>query len=118
MSGMENMFMDFGIPLLPRGCHGPTNWEGVDEVNGVFDQELQLHWFTDFTRPKSGSGAMVSYSILNARTGKFTFFTEGNGLLNGKSAMNVAEKTFRANKYEAGTPILYTIMVNLHGLYR
>lgn len=87
----------------------PTNWEGVDEVNGVFNQELQLHWFTDFTRPKSGSGAMVSYSILNARTGKFTFFTEGNGLLNGKSAMNVAEKTFRANKYEAGTPILYTI---------
>lgn len=87
----------------------PTNWEGVDEVNGVFNKDLQLHWFTDFTRPKSGSGSMVSYSILNARTGKFTFFTEGNGLLNGKSAMNVAEKTFRANKYEAGTPILYTI---------
>ncbi|MED3650682.1 hypothetical protein [Heyndrickxia sporothermodurans] len=87
----------------------PTEWEDVDEVNGVFNEDLQLHWFTDFTRPKSGSGSMVSYSILNARTGKFTFYTEGNGLLNGKSAMNVAEKTFRANKYEAGTPILYTI---------
>lgn len=87
----------------------PTEWEDIDEVNGVFNEDLQLHWFTDFTRPKSGSGSMVSYSILNARTGKFTFYTEGNGLLNGKSAMNVAEKTFRANKYEAGTPILYTI---------
>ncbi|MGE8203690.1 hypothetical protein ACQKP0_03935 [Heyndrickxia sp. NPDC080065] len=87
----------------------PTQWDDVDEVNGVFNQDLQLNWFTDFTRPKSDSGAMVSYSILNARTGKFTFITEGNGLLNGKSAMNVAEKTFRANKYEAGTPILYSI---------
>ncbi|PKR85455.1 hypothetical protein [Heyndrickxia camelliae] len=87
----------------------PTQWKGVDEVNGVFNDDLQLHWFTDFTRPKSGSGSMVSYSILNARTGKFTFYTEGNGLLNGKSAMNVAEKTFRANKYDAGTPILYSI---------
>jgi hypothetical protein len=87
----------------------PTQWKGVDEVNGVFNDKLQLHWFTDFTRPKSGSGSMVSYSILNARTGKFTFYTKGNGLLNGKSAMNVAEKTFRADKYDAGTPILYTI---------
>ncbi|MFT8319619.1 MAG: hypothetical protein ABF649_01800 [Bacillus sp. (in: firmicutes)] len=87
----------------------PTQWDDMDEVNGVFNKSLQLNWFTDFTRPKTNSGSMVGYSMLNARTGKLTFYTEANGSLNGKSAINVAEKTFRAEKYEAGTPLLYTI---------
>ncbi|KAB7672463.1 hypothetical protein [Bacillus sp. B1-b2] len=87
----------------------PTTWEGEDEVNGVFNNDLQLNWFTDFTRPKTDSGSMVGYSMLNAKNGKLTFYTEANGSLNGKSAINVAEKTFRAQKYEAGTPLLYTI---------
>ncbi|SFG91424.1 hypothetical protein [Sporolactobacillus nakayamae] len=87
----------------------PTEWSHSDEVNGVFDHALDLNWFTDFTRPKSGSGAMVGYSMLNTRTGKITYYSGANGLLNGKSAMNVAEKTFKQNKYEAGIPNLYTI---------
>ena len=87
----------------------PTSWEDENEVNGVFNESLQLHWFTDFTRPKSDSGSMVGYSMLNARNGKLTFYTEANGSLNGKSAINVAEKTFRAQRYEAGTPLLYTV---------
>jgi len=87
----------------------PTEWSHSDEVNGVFDHALQLNWFTDFTRPKSGSGAMVGYSMLNTRTGRITYYSSANGLLNGKSAMNVAEKTFKQNKYEAGIPNLYTI---------
>lgn len=87
----------------------PTEWEDSDEVNGVFNKDLALNWFTDFTRPKSDSGSMVGYSLINARDGKLTFYENANGSLNGKSAINVAEKTFRAEKYEAGTPILYTI---------
>ncbi|GGE50624.1 hypothetical protein GCM10011391_31730 [Pullulanibacillus camelliae] len=87
----------------------PTHWKGMDEVNGVFNNQLQLNWFTDFTRPKAGSGSMVGYSLLNARTGKLTFYKDANGSLNGKAAMNVAEKTFRAQKYSAGTPTLYMI---------
>jgi len=87
----------------------PTKWEDINEVNGVFTKDLQLNWFTDFTRSKSGSGSMVGYSMMNARTGKLTFYTDANGSLNGKAAINVAEKTFRAEKYEAGTPLLYTI---------
>ncbi len=87
----------------------PTDWEGIDEVNGVFNNKLELNWFTDFTRPKSGSGSMVGYTMMNGRTGKITYYREANGLLNGKSAMNVAEKTFRANKYVAATPNLYMI---------
>ncbi|MCE4049955.1 MULTISPECIES: hypothetical protein [Bacillaceae] len=87
----------------------PTEWEDIDEVNGVFNKDLALNWFTDFTRPKSDSGSMVGYSLINARDGKLTFYENANGSLNGKSAINVAEKTFRAEKYEAGTPILYTI---------
>ncbi len=87
----------------------PTEWEDSDEVNGVFNKALALNWFTDFTRPKSDSGSMVGYSLINARDGKLTFYENANGSLNGKSAINVAEKTFRAEKYEAGTPILYTI---------
>ncbi|WKB36813.1 hypothetical protein QS257_07920 [Terrilactibacillus sp. S3-3] len=88
----------------------PTVWANSDEVNGVFDNRLHLNWFTDFTRPKSGSGAMVGgYSLLNTRTGRMTYYNDANGLLNGKSAMNVAEKTFKQNKYQAGIPNLYTV---------
>lgn len=87
----------------------PTEWEDMYEVNGVFNKDLQLNWFTDFTRPKSDSGSMVGYSLINARTGQLTFYSDANGALNGKSAINVAEKTFRAEKYEAGTPMLYSI---------
>lgn len=87
----------------------PTVWTDSDEVNGVFDNRLHLNWFHDFTRPKSGSGAMVGYSLLNTRTGRMTYYNDVSGLLNGKSAMNVAEKTFKQNKYQAGIPNLYTI---------
>ncbi|MFX3618162.1 MAG: hypothetical protein ACE3JK_11605 [Sporolactobacillus sp.] len=87
----------------------PTAWSQSDEVNGVFDRKLHLNWFTDFTRPKSGSGAMVGYSMLNTRTGKMFYYSGANGLLNGKSAMNIAEKTFKQNHYDAGIPTLYTI---------
>ncbi|RYM02163.1 hypothetical protein EWH99_11505 [Sporolactobacillus sp. THM7-7] len=87
----------------------PTEWSHSDEVNGVFDHKLALNWFTDFTRPKSGSGAMVGYSMLDTRTGKMVYYSGANGSLNGKSAMNVAEKTFKQNKYKAGIPNLYLI---------
>lgn len=87
----------------------PTHWKGQDEVNGVFDHRLALNWFTDFTRPKSGSGSMVGFSMINARTGALYYYKDANGTLNGKSAMNVAEKTFRAQKYVAGTPTVYMI---------
>lgn len=87
----------------------PTAWSQSDEVNGVFDRHLRLNWFTDFTRPKSGSGAMVGYSMLNTRTGKMIYYSGANGLLNGKSAMNIAEKTFKQNHYNAAIPTLYTI---------
>lgn len=105
----ENVHGYWNKLLAQEDIKKPTAWSQSDEVNGVFDRKLRLNWFTDFTRPKSGSGAMVGYSMLNTRTGKMTYYSGANGLLNGKSAMNIAEKTFKQNRYNAGIPTLYTI---------
>ncbi|MFT8870726.1 MAG: hypothetical protein ABF868_00385 [Sporolactobacillus sp.] len=105
----ENVHGFWNTVFSKRDMKQPTAWSHSDEVSGVFDRQMNLNWFTDFTRPKSGSGAMVGYSMLNTRNGKITYYAGANGLLNGKSAMNVAEKTFKQNHYDAGIPTLYTI---------
>ncbi|WP_353948181.1 hypothetical protein ABNN70_14380 [Sporolactobacillus sp. Y61] len=105
----ENVHGFWNRHFAQEDVKSPTEWSQSDEVNGVFNHKLALNWFTDFTRPKSGSGAMVGYSMLDTRTGKMIYYSGANGLINGKSAMNVAEKTFKQNKYEAGIPNLYTI---------
>lgn len=92
-----------------RDVHLPTEWGGEDEVVAVFDRNLNMYWFTDHTRAEEESGAMVGYTMMDTRTGKMTYYTGANGLLNGNAAANVVEKTFREKQWRGANPVLYNI---------
>lgn len=93
-----------------RDVHIPTEWdEGEDEVIAAFDRSMRMHWVTDHTRDEEDAGSMVGYTMMDSRTGKITYYTGVDGLLNGSSAANVVSKTFKEKQWEAPAPILYNV---------
>lgn len=110
-SGIVNRF--FGR----EGLTQPTYWGSDDGVTGVVDQDLTLSWFTDHTRlvgeGEETSRSMTAFTMFDARTGELRNFRDASGSLNGRVAMDLAERTFRRDDYVAGTPSLY----NVYGQY-
>lgn len=100
-----------------EGLTEPTIWGSDDAVTGVVDDNLQLSWFTDHMRLQNegeeGSRSMVGFTMFDARTGELRYFRDASGSLNGRTAMDLAERTFRRDDYVAGTPSLY----NIYGSY-
>ncbi|WP_257009979.1 hypothetical protein [Evansella halocellulosilytica] len=99
-----------------EGLTEPTQWTADDAVTGVVDQDLNLNWFTDHMRLRGSeetSNSMVGFTMFDARTGELKYFRDASGSLNGRTAMNLAERTFRRDDYVAGTPSLY----NIYGQY-
>ncbi|PRO66131.1 hypothetical protein [Alkalicoccus urumqiensis] len=96
-----------------EGLTQPTQWGSIDNVTGVVDENLQLSWFTDHMRLQNegeeASRSMVGFTMFDARTGELRYFRDASGSLNGRTAMNLAERTFRRDDYVAGTPSLYNI---------
>ncbi|SER84040.1 hypothetical protein [Salipaludibacillus aurantiacus] len=109
--GMVNRF--FGR----EGLTQPTRWGDVDAVTGVVNEDLQLSWFTDHMRLQSegqeASRSMVGFTMFDTRTGELRYFRDASGSLNGRTAMDLAERTFRRDDYIGGTPSLY----NIYGQY-
>jgi hypothetical protein len=100
-----------------EGLTEPTGWGSDDTVTGVVNEDLQLSWFTDHMRLQSegqeASRSMVGFTMFDARTGDLRYFRDASGSLNGRTAMDLAERTFRRDDYVAGTPSLY----NIYGQY-
>lgn len=100
-----------------QGLTEPTQWQADDTVTGVVDEDLNLNWFTDHMRltddGEEGSNSMIGFTMFNARTGELDYYRDASGGLNGRTAMNLAERTFRRDDYVAGTPSLY----NMYGQY-
>ncbi|WP_307323726.1 hypothetical protein [Evansella vedderi] len=99
-----------------EGLTEPTQWGIEDSVVGVVNRELQLSWFTDHMRLQGEgtiSQSMVGFTTFDARTGELHYFRDASGMLNGRTAMNLAERTFVRDDYVAGTPSLY----NIYGQY-
>jgi hypothetical protein len=80
-----------------------------EEFVAVFDHRLHMYWATDHTRDEENAGSMVGYSMLNSRTGELNYYSKTNGMINGTTAMNVVEKTFREKQWHGASPILYYI---------
>lgn len=94
----------------------PTRWGADDAVTGVVDGELNQSWFTDHMRLQGegeASRSMVGFTMFDARTGELRYFRDASGSLNGRTAMDLAERTFRRDDYVAGNPTLY----NIYGQY-
>ncbi|MFA9558575.1 hypothetical protein ACERII_14805 [Evansella sp. AB-rgal1] len=99
-----------------EGLTQPTSWGVEDSVTAVIDRDLNQNWFTDHMRlvgEGQNSNSMVGFTMFDSRTGELRYFRDASGMLNGRTAMNLAERTFVRDDYVAGAPTLY----NIYGQY-
>lgn len=107
-------FGEFKLGFLNRfftkkDIHTPTVWGAGEEVVGVFGPDKNMYWFTDHTTPHGSSSSMVGYSLINARTGEFKYYTGARGFLNGHAAVEVVNKSFQKDNWVGTQPLLYNI---------
>ena len=89
----------------------PTEWGIGSEVAPVYNNEGDMSWFTDFTTLNENASSMVGYSMMDAKTGKLTYYhgKNANGLINGDSAKRAVDKSFTKDKWHGTQPMLYNI---------
>ncbi|WP_077617534.1 hypothetical protein [Bacillus sinesaloumensis] len=84
--------------------------EGTEaNVSPIFDENGDMHYFTDFTSPKEGVDSMLGYSLTNSRTGEAVYYT-GNleeSYMDSQGALQIIEKKFIEKKWDGEMPILY-----------
>jgi hypothetical protein len=84
--------------------------EGTEaNVSPIFDENGDMHYFTDFTSPKAGVDSMLGYSLTNSRTGQATYYT-GNleeSYMDSQGALQIIEKKFIEKKWHGEMPVLY-----------
>jgi uncharacterized membrane protein YeaQ/YmgE (transglycosylase-associated protein family) len=84
--------------------------EGTEaNVSPIFDQNGEMHYFTDFTSPKEGVDSMLGYSLTNSRTGEATYYT-GNpeeSYMDSQGAIQIIEKKFIEKKWHGEMPVIY-----------
>lgn len=88
----------------------PTNSGTEDGVTPVFDKKGRTHYFTDFTSVHNNSDSTTGYSMIDARTGKLTFYKGKNiGVMDSKGAIELANKEYVAQNWTGTMPIMYNI---------
>lgn len=90
------------------GVMKPTGNGVEDGVTSVFNRDGSISYFTDFTTDKTGSDSALGYSMINARTGKLTFY-RANNIMDSDGAKNNANQDYKAQQWKAYMPILYNI---------
>ncbi|NEU31412.1 hypothetical protein GN156_11620 [bacterium LRH843] len=84
--------------------------EGTEaNVSPIFDENGDMHYFTDFTSPKEEVDSMLGYSLTNSRTGEATYYT-GNleeSYMDSHGALQIIEKKFIEKEWDGEMPILY-----------
>ncbi len=90
------------------GVMKPTGNGVEDGVTSVFNQNGTISYFTDFTTDKTGSDSALGYSMINARTGKLTFY-RANNIMDSDGAKNNANQDYKAQQWKANMPILYNV---------
>lgn len=114
-TGIANLInIDFG-----KYKYGYWNWSktgvmkptgnGVESgVTSVFNKDGSVSYFTDFTTDKTGADSALGYSMINARTGKLTFY-RANNIMDSDGAIHNAEQDYKAQQWHADMPILYNV---------
>lgn len=90
------------------GVMKPTGNGVEDGVTSVFNRDGSISYFTDFTTDKTGSDSALGYSMINARTGKLTFY-HANNIMDSDGAKNNANQDYKAQQWKAYMPILYNV---------
>lgn len=100
--GFWNQF--FGkTDIIKPTDNGPENG-----VTSVFNRDGSISYFTDFTNPNNSSDSAMGYSMINARTGKLTFY-KASGIMDSSGAKDNADQNYKAQHWKASMPILYNI---------
>jgi hypothetical protein len=84
-----------------------TQWNTGEEVIGVFGPDGGMYWFSDHSTP--GSNSLVGYTLMNGRTGEYTYYTGSRGMSNGKAALDAVHNTFKKDVWTGTNPVLYNI---------
>ncbi|RVU73119.1 MULTISPECIES: hypothetical protein [Lactobacillus] len=90
------------------GVMKPTGNGVEDGVTSVFNKNGTISYFTDFTTDKTGSDSALGYSMINARSGKLTFY-RANNIMDSDGAKNNANQDYKAQQWKANMPILYNV---------
>lgn len=86
----------------------PTNNGPENGVTSIFNRDGSISYFTDFTNPNSKADSAMGYSMINARTGKLTYYS-ANGIMDSTGAKENADQNYKAQQWHASMPILYNI---------
>lgn len=90
------------------GVIEPTNNGPEDGVTSIFNRDGSISYFTDFTNPNSKADSAMGYSMINARTGKLTYYS-ANGIMDSTGAKENADQNYKAQQWKAKMPVLYNI---------
>lgn len=86
----------------------PTNNGPEDGVTSIFNRDGSISYFTDFTNPNSKADSAMGYSMINARTGKLTYYS-ANGIMDSAGAKENANQNYKAQQWKAKMPVLYNV---------
>lgn len=90
------------------GVMKPTGNGVEDGVTSVFNKDGSVSYFTDFTTDRTGADSALGYSMIDARTGKLTFYKTDN-IMDSDGALHNADQDYKAQQWRANMPILYNI---------
>ena len=94
--------------FVKTGVIKPTNNGPEDGVTSIFNRDGSISYFTDFTNPSNKSDSAMGYSMINARTGKITYY-KAQGIMDSTGAKHNANQNYKAQQWKAKMPILYNI---------
>lgn len=100
----KNGFWNFS----KTGIIEPTNNGPEDGVTSVFNRDGSISYFTDFTNPNSKADSAMGYSMIDARTGKLTYY-KANGIMDSTGAKENANQNYKAQQWKAKMPVLYNV---------
>ncbi|WP_079708522.1 DNA-binding protein [Paraliobacillus ryukyuensis] len=88
------------------------NESGTEKsVTPIFDESGDMYYFTDMTSPKENIDSALGYTMINARTGKLTYYNGdmNNGIMDSEGAKQIVNKEYPEKNWEGSMPILYNI---------
>ncbi len=80
-------------------------------VTPIFDEQGNMHYFTDMSSPKENIDSALGYTLINARTGELVYYNgeKNNGIMDSKGAREIVDKEFPEKNWKGSMPILYNI---------
>ncbi|WP_042225050.1 DNA-binding protein [Oceanobacillus manasiensis] len=90
---------------IPNGSGTESN------VTPIFDENGEMHYFTDMSSPKENIDSALGYTLIHARTGELTYYNgeKNNGIMDSKGAKEIVNKEFPEKNWTGSMPVLYNI---------